>query len=301
MKKKSNNWMDGTRVRGFLSQEAKSLIATYGQFEALVRSTTHQGSANPAEDGRYVESLIRACLRKFLPKELLVGSGFILRPAVKTGDNGRERRGESDQTSRQLDVLVVDCARYPTFQCFEDSVIVPPEGVVGIISVKKNLRKRDIVPECRSLLKAARLCQTLNTSEEPVRGPYLALIGMDYVDGDVQKFQNDIFEKISSSYEPCSPVFFDETIGFVGAITAGSAFKARPTFPCNVAKYVWHTYKQNKEEHLALQFLITGILSVYYDSSRSEIRRPGFTGFQSARPHDSDLGEVPVAGVRWAQ
>lgn len=34
--------------------------------------------------------------------------------------------------------LIYNSARYPVFQRFGDSVIVPPEGVVGIISVKKN-------------------------------------------------------------------------------------------------------------------------------------------------------------------
>ena len=304
MTKKSRNLMDGTRVRDHLSQEAKSLIATYRQFEALVRSTDRQGSSHPPEEGRYVESLIRDCLRKFLPKDLHVGSGFILRPAVKTGENGRERRGKKDQVSKQLDVLVVDCARYPTFQRFEDAMIVPPEGVVGIISVKKNLRKQDLARECGSLLQASRLCQTLDKSGKPVRGPYLALVGMDYKSGSVQKFQKDVFEKILSSYKQSPPVFFDDMIGFVGAITKGSAFKSRPNCPCDVAEYVWHTYKMSeednmeKEEHLALQFLITGILSVYYDASRSTVRRPGFTGFESARPHDSVLGEVPVTGIR---
>ena len=38
--------------------------------------------------------------------------------------------------STQLDIIVYDSAKYPIFQRFGESVIVPPEGVVGIISVK---------------------------------------------------------------------------------------------------------------------------------------------------------------------
>ena len=295
--------MDGERVRDFLSQEAKSLIATYRQFETLVASASSQGSKNPAEDGRYVESLLRDCLRKFLPKDLHVGSGFILRPAVKTGDKGTERRGEKDQTSKQLDVMVVDCASYPTFQRFEDAVIVPPEGVVGIISVKENLRNRDIKKECQSLSQAVQLCRTLDASGQPLRGPFLALIGMDYKGVDVQKLPNKVFDRIRSSYElhdSSRLVFFDEAVGYVGAIRAGSAFKERPRRSGNKATYIWQSHDQCNEEHLALQFLITGILSVYYDSSRSAIRRPGFTGFEPARADVSKLGEVKVRGLRWS-
>lgn len=77
--------MDGERLRKFWTQEVNALLATYRQFETLVPSSTGKGADHPGEDGRYVETLIRSYLQKFLPKELEVLTGFILRPAVKLG------------------------------------------------------------------------------------------------------------------------------------------------------------------------------------------------------------------------
>ena len=64
-------------------------------------------------------------------------TGFILRPAVKTGTSNKSRKSETDQHSTQLDIIVYDSHHYPIFQRFGDNVIVPPEGVIAIISVKK--------------------------------------------------------------------------------------------------------------------------------------------------------------------
>ena len=296
---KPEKWMDGSRVREYLSQEVNALIETYKQFEALAPHPKHQGAKHPGEDGRYVESLIRSCLRKFLPRNLDIGSGFILRPAVKTGKDGQERRGEVDRISTQLDILVFDEAHYPVFQRFDDTVIVPPEGVVGIISVKKTLRPSDLKTECEHLLDAAKYCRTLDVHDKPRRGPFLALVGMHHDDFSENNMPNKIFEEISSAYGENPKPYFDEVIGFLGVILRGSAFKTRPKpeLSPKSAKFVWHSYDEDKR-HLALQFLITGISSVYYDPSRSELRRPGFTGFESGRPHDKTLGHVSVSGIR---
>ena len=78
-------------------------------------------------------------------------TGSILRPAVKTGLKNRSRKNEVDSHSTQLDILIYDSAKYPIFQRFGENVIVPPEGVVGIISVKKNLHENDIVHEAQVL------------------------------------------------------------------------------------------------------------------------------------------------------
>lgn len=55
--------------------------------------------------------------------------------------------------STQLDIIVYDSAKYPIFQRFGESVIVPPEGVVGIISVKKHLHDTDVTHELSVLKK----------------------------------------------------------------------------------------------------------------------------------------------------
>ena len=114
------------------------MFETYRQFEILIPAKGRKGAAHCGE-------------------EL---TGFIMRPAVKTGLNNKMRKNEQDDNSTQLDILIYDSAKYPIFQRFGDSVIVPPEGVVGIISVKKKLKDTDI-------------------EHEAIRGPFLALVAME--------------------------------------------------------------------------------------------------------------------------
>lgn len=56
------------------------------------------------EDGRYVETLISEYLKRYLPKDLEVLTGFIMRPAVKTGLNNKTRKNEQDDNSTQFDI-----------------------------------------------------------------------------------------------------------------------------------------------------------------------------------------------------
>jgi len=98
--------MDGKRLQDYWSQEVDALIATYRQFETLIPSQEHKGSAHNGEDGRFVEDLLREYLSKYLPKGLEILTGFILRPAVKTGTTGKERKYDLDKNSSQLDIIV---------------------------------------------------------------------------------------------------------------------------------------------------------------------------------------------------
>lgn len=291
--------MDGERVRDYWKAEVDAMIRTYEQFERLIPANGRDGSYHAGEDGRFVEDLIRVYLRRFLPTGIEVLTGFILRPAVKTGKDGRERKNEKDRHSSQLDILVVDTANYPVFQRFGDSVIVPPEGVLAIISVKKHLRDSDVEAECEKLLEAANLCRTLRAEANPgqMRGPFLGLVSFR---SKIDKVQTPsmqwVFDKMTAAYAARSGTIFDELIGFVGALDSWSIFKRRPTNDAKAGKYVSFTHKDD-EQHLGLQLILTGILSVFYDETRSGLRRPGFTAFQPARPHDKTLGEIPCPGA----
>jgi hypothetical protein len=292
--------VDGQRIQNYWSDEVDALVRTYRQFERLIPSDRVEGAAHAGEDGRYVEDLVREYLQQFLPRDLEVLTGFILRPAVKTGKRGRERKDEKDQHSGQLDVIVYDSSAYPVFQRFGNSVIVPPEGVVAVISIKKHLNDGDILHECGNLFNAATLCQTLrsDSKSDKVRGPFLALVS---VKSKIDKVKTDnlewIFNKVKDAYSTMADVTFDQLIGYIGALDEWSIFKRRPSDPLKVAKYVVFNH-QPQESHLGLQFLLTGILSVYYDETRRALRRPGFTAFPSGRAHDRDLGEITCARLR---
>ena len=292
--------MDGTRIQSYWSKEICALLATYRQFETLIPSQEHEGAAHPGEDGRFVEDLVREYLSKYLPKGLEVLTGFILRPAVKTGLKGKERKGEKDEHSSQLDIIIYDSELYPVFQRFGNSVIVPPEGVIAIISIKKHLYDPDISHECNSLLQASRLCRTLksNDKNDKVRGPYLGLVCMDSkIEKKTTSPHEWIFNEIKTVYSKLETPKFDDLIGFIGSLSGWSIFKRRPkgaTF--EKAEYIYLQHIED-EFHFGLQFILTGILSVYYDETRRNIRRPGFTAFPN-RNADLLLGKIDCDGVR---
>jgi hypothetical protein len=288
--------MDGQRLRDYWSSEVEALLAAYKQFETLLPNSKTAGAAHRGEDGRFVEDLLRSYLRKYLPKDLEVLTGFILRPAVKTSTNGRQRAEDDDGHSTQLDILIYDTANYPVFQRFGDSVIVPPEGVVAIISAKKTLNDGDIETECRVLHDASILCRSdAKTEEERSRGPFLALVGPQSAiekTGAV-KTHDWIFQKLQSSYVPQTK--FDDLIGLISDLSNWSIFKTRPEAKPE-AKYLYFNHA-SAEKHLGFQFIISGILSVYYDKTRRQLQRPGFTAFPR-RSANKRLGVVPYEGLR---
>lgn len=128
----------GLRVRKFFDIEAKELMERYRVIETLLPNANVKGAYHRGEEGRHIESLLRSFLNLHLPSNLKAMSGFILSPSTKTGIDDHYRvENKFDQHSRQLDIIVYDIANYPIYERFEEFCIVPPEGVVSIISVKK--------------------------------------------------------------------------------------------------------------------------------------------------------------------
>lgn len=290
--------MDGKRLQEYWGKEVDALVEIYQQFERLIPNKITSGSAHRGEDGRYVEELVRQYLKKYLPSTIEVLTGFILRPAVKTGLNGKERRIETDTHSTQLDIIVYDSGNYPIFQRFGDSVIVPPEGVLAIISIKKHLNDRDIKNESSALMKASELCFTKGKDGEFIRGPFLSIIS---VKSNIEKKRSEnsdwIFKELEETYSSTPAPYFDQLVGYIGALNEWSIFKRRPNKNAEKASYIYFKHSDT-ESHLGLQFILTGILSVFYDPTRSNINRPGFTAFPSGRDGDKTLGEIKISGIR---
>lgn len=291
--------MDGKRIQEYWGKEVDALVDIYQQFERLIPNQKTAGAAHKGEDGRYIEELLRQYLKRYLPKSVEVLTGFILRPAVKTGLKGKERKSESDSHSSQLDIIVFDSGNYPIFQRFGDSAIVPPEGVLGIISVKKHLTDSDIKDESLNLLTASELCFTRNAKGDYIRGPFLSII---CVKSHIEKKRTEnydwIFKELEKTYSTSPKPYFDQLVGYIGALNEWSIFKRRPEDKkTKEAEYIYFNHSST-ETHLGLQFILTGILSVFYDSTRSNVNRPGFTGFPSGRDRDKLLGKIQVSGLR---
>lgn len=108
-----------------------------------------------------------------------------------------------------------------------------------------------------------------------------------------------IFAQIKETYSDVrEQPTFDELVGYVGTLRSDSIFKKRPgDCPVTAASYV-SIIHQTGEEHWALQFLLSGVLSVFYDHTRNWRRRPGYSGFEAGRRHDGDLGSISVSRLR---
>lgn len=294
--------MGGETIREYLQAEAKALAEKYLQFEKLIPNTkgkkngrTCAGSDHNPEDGRFVESLIRETLRKLLPTRLEVLTGFIVRPAVKYDLYEYDRKKDIDRHSSQLDIIIFDSVNYPVFYRAGDTAIVPPEGVIAIISVKKKLVIQHLKDELQSLFNASKLCRCSNDRKQ-VRGPYLGLVAMD----TSIRMPDSIYKKLESVYREKDDIYFDDAIGYIGVLRKWSVFKSRPETGENFnstnvteARYA-HLIHSDNELHLGLQFLLTGIFSVLYDKTRA-ITRPGYTAFHRGnRPGFS----IKVHGLR---
>jgi hypothetical protein len=104
----------GLRVRRFFELEARALEDSYKVIETLLPNAATKGAAHRAEEGRYIESLLRSFLNRHLPGNLRAVSGFLLCPSTKTGISDLARVQEfEDRHSNQLDVIVYDFDSYP--------------------------------------------------------------------------------------------------------------------------------------------------------------------------------------------
>ncbi len=88
-------------------------------------------------------------------------------------------------------------------------------------------------------------------------------------------------------------------IGFIGDLSAWHVFKTRPpaklTDSNKLAKYMYVELGDD-ELHQGFQFILSGILSVYYDKTRNGVKRPGYTAF--APKPASELGKIAFSSLR---
>jgi hypothetical protein len=288
--------MDGERLRVYWSNEIEAMINTYKQFENLIPAKGRTGAAHNGEDGRYVEDLLKEYLKKYLPSNLEVLTGFILRPATKLGGNNKSRKGDLDSHSTQLDIIIYDTSNYPIFQRYGDNVIVPPEGVIAVISVKKQLRKNDIEVELNSLKNVAKLCIQQDRNKKGIRGPFLALVSMNCnIYNTIEKEASLVFKTLMEMFPSKGCNRYDEMPGFIGSLSQWSVHKSQPKG--DNADYFLFKHKED-EKHMGFQFLLTEILGVYYNDTRNIVKKPGFTSFLSGRGYDQNLGKLEFARIR---
>lgn len=277
--------MADERIKEYWSREMDALLSTYRQFQTLIPSERNAGAAHAGEDGRYVEYLIREYLKRYLPRDLEVLTGFILRPAVVCGNHDKSRKKDEHEISGQLDIIVYDSAHYPIYQRFGDSVIVPPEGVIAVISVKKHLRIADIPHEIEMLGKASVLIPHKRGDGENARSPFTALITMEDKIGEgnekeptAEQKGKKAYSKLEEYYNSQTPLFYDEMVDFVGSLSEWGLYKERISDKSNKkeTKYMFFEYDPDKCS-LGFQLMLRNILDVYYANTSPLLAKPGFT------------------------
>lgn len=87
------------------------------------------GNKHWGEDGRYKEVILRNVLKRFLPQNISIGTGFIL--------------NEQKNISKQMDIIIYDNT-YPIFFQEGDFIITPEHNVKGVIEVKSNITSSNI-------------------------------------------------------------------------------------------------------------------------------------------------------------
>jgi hypothetical protein len=263
----------GLRVRRFFELEARTLEANYKIIETLLPNSVNAGAAHPAEEGRHIESILRSFLNRHLPANLKAVSGFILCPSTKTGRSDLTRVQEfDDRHSTQLDIIVYDFDAYPVYERFEEFCIVPPEGVIGVISVKKTLYGSSVESELRALRAVAELCEHKNR-----RGPFTGLFAFSAEAKTDTSLNETVFSKIKAVHEDDR---FDCMVNEVSVLSRTVVFKIRSEdSPPKFARYVGVDCRE--AAHIPLQRMLNSLLSVYYDPTRGNHReRPGFVSFE---------------------
>jgi hypothetical protein len=129
--------MEKPSISRLLSDAAQLLRS---EFEFIRKSNLHS-----AEKGSEVEDILRAFLNQHMPQRYRAGSGFII-------DN-------TNEISRQTDVIIYDALSSPLYRASEKTQIVPADTVACVIEVKTALNKNDLedafkkIASCKSLKK----------------------------------------------------------------------------------------------------------------------------------------------------
>lgn len=104
----------------------KSIAAEFKAYEKRVRNLID--AAHWGEEGRYKEIILMNYLKRVLPKNLSVGTGF-----VRNGDN----------ITSQIDIVIYDNS-FPVLFSEGDFVITTPENVIGIVEVKSLINPNEL-------------------------------------------------------------------------------------------------------------------------------------------------------------
>lgn len=164
--------------------ECDKLLNGVDLFRDLLPSTSAKASIHSGEEGRFVESLVIEFLRNSLPLQLEVATGFVV--SAK----------DISLRSGQIDILIYDKQRYAPILKYGDAVVIHDRAVVAAISVKKNITRKEITSEFKSLSQIGSIC---GKNGQP--RPYLAVFALDiHQRATFEATVEDAYSRIAEAY-----------------------------------------------------------------------------------------------------
>jgi hypothetical protein len=122
------------------------------------------GDAHWQTDGEWKETILRSVLRRYLPKTVDVGQGFII---TKEGP------------STQIDILIYDTTKPILFRD-GDFVLVTPDATLGVIEVKTRVNRNELNEVLRKIDTIAKL----HRRQSAVVRPFFGLFSYEDSDFD---------------------------------------------------------------------------------------------------------------------
>lgn len=143
-----------------LLQRFRRMAASFGETFAARQNHVHEllGAKQNYASGVFREGLLRDFLREILPRGVAVDAGFIY---------GFERV----PNSAQLDIIVWDAVRHAPVYRTDSFVIVPPESVVSVVSVKTGMGTGDLKEAMDNLRTVTPLDLAYRTGMDPAIPP----------------------------------------------------------------------------------------------------------------------------------
>jgi hypothetical protein len=112
------------------------------------------GSANWGEEGRYKEVVLMNVIRRFLPSNLSVGTGFIVKSETGLAIDPQIT------ASKQIDIIVYD-NRIPVLFSEGNFVITTGKHVKALIEVKTRAENRDLAEILRVSIEKAKILERI--------------------------------------------------------------------------------------------------------------------------------------------
>lgn len=160
---------DGDISQRYLESKEGDLTAYAGMIGAEFDTKINRlaqiiGRNHELSVGNYKESILRNCIRQFIPKRYSVGTGFIaFTRESKVSSVLRQRDDYVDllnrkelYVSKQLDIIVFDDYNFAPILQDAEFVVVRPESVRAVIEVKGYLTKKVIIDSVESFIDLGR-------------------------------------------------------------------------------------------------------------------------------------------------